>query len=406
MKVIMFPGQGSQSRGMGAELFDRYADATRVADDILGYSVKELCTVDPERKLNRTEYTQPALYVVNALAYRREMEERDAPPDCLMGHSLGEYNALTAAGCLSFDMGLQLVKRRGELMSRADGGAMAAVLGGTRERVRACLDESGLDGVDIANYNSRTQIVISGSVADIGRAQSVFSEGGLMYYPLNTSGAFHSRLMRESSVEFQNYLEGFAFSAPDIEVVSNVTGEPYSSHDLATVLARQIASEVRWFDGVRSLVTRAREGGERVEFKEVGNDKVLTKLLAKIVEEEALDGCEVIGVPDAVPASSGTRVTGKETPRRVVAPSETPATEADATSSGTDTEERVRRWNADHPVGTVVRSRGSGHERLTTRSAASVLFGHRAAVYVEGFRGYFDVNELERIEEARGAHAG
>ena len=145
MLTWVFPGQGSQKKGMGGSLFDDYAALTANAEDILGYSVKKLCLEDPDQQLNQTRFTQPALYIVNALSWLQKREEIGQEPDFLAGHSLGEYNALLAAGGVDFETGLKLVKKRGELMSLASGGAMAAVLNASEDRILDILDRKGLN---------------------------------------------------------------------------------------------------------------------------------------------------------------------------------------------------------------------------------------------------------------------
>ncbi len=170
MLTFVFPGQGSQFKGMGAGLFDEFQDLTRQADDILGYSIEELCLEDPNHQLGKTQFTQPALYTVSALSYLKKMKESGREPDYAAGHSLGEYNALFAAGCFDFETGLQLVKKRGELMSKAAPGGMAAVLGFTAEQVKEVLSDYHLTGIDIANHNSPSQIVIAGTKQDIEKA--------------------------------------------------------------------------------------------------------------------------------------------------------------------------------------------------------------------------------------------
>jgi len=170
--AVVFPGQGAQSKGMGKDLFAAYPEQTDKASEILGYSIRELCVDDPDNRLNQTQYTQPALYVVNALGLR-QMQESGAVPadiDVLAGHSLGEYNALLAAGVFDFETGLRLVVERGRLMSQAAGGGMAAVVGLGADALRAALDEAGLQSVDLANFNTPSQIVISGPAADIEAA--------------------------------------------------------------------------------------------------------------------------------------------------------------------------------------------------------------------------------------------
>jgi trans-AT polyketide synthase, acyltransferase and oxidoreductase domains len=281
LTAYVFPGQGSQTIGMGAHLFDAFPEITAQADEILGYSIKELCLNDPARRLGLTQYTQPALYVVNALMYYQKLKETGKAPDYVAGHSLGEYNALLAAGVFDFGTGLRLVKRRGELMSAAVGGAMAAVIGLSGDKVAEVLRDSGMTGIDIANYNTPTQVVIAGRQADIAGAQAVFEAAGVgMYIPLNVSGAFHSRYMAEAKALFQAFLEPFDFRQPAIPIVSNVTARPYTATDLKRNLVEQITSSVKWTESIRYLLAQG-----DVMFEELGPGNVLTKLILAIREQ-------------------------------------------------------------------------------------------------------------------------
>src|ERR1700722_298171 len=133
MTTYMFPGQGSQVRGMGSTLFTEFQDYVQKADHILGYSIEKLCLEDPDNLLNKTEYTQPALFTVSALSYIKKLKETNTAPQYVIGHSLGEYNALFAAEVFDFETGLKLVQKRGALMSKASGGGMAAIVGLTGE---------------------------------------------------------------------------------------------------------------------------------------------------------------------------------------------------------------------------------------------------------------------------------
>ncbi len=243
MKTYMFPGQGSQARGMGGELFDAFPALTAKADEVLGYSIRELCLEDPRKELNKTQFTQPALFVVNALSYCRRVEE-NGPPDFLAGHSLGEFNALLAAECFDFETGLRLVKKRGELMSQATDGAMAAIVNATREQIEALLREKGLVNVDIANCNTPMQTVISGPAADIAACQDIFNVDRMMYVALNTSGAFHSRLMIPAAQKFEAFLKKRKFSKPKIPVIANITAKPYPDKAVVEYLSKQIHSSV------------------------------------------------------------------------------------------------------------------------------------------------------------------
>jgi malonyl CoA-acyl carrier protein transacylase len=176
---------------MGEGLFDKYPKLTAIADKILGYSIKDLCLNDSAQNLSQTQYTQPALYVVNALTYQDQVVDKGLQPSFLAGHSLGEFNALYAAKVFDFETGLRIVQKRGAIMSTISGGGMAAVIGLSEEKVRELL--SGLLGkkIDIANINSSKQIVISGLQKDVlASEQSFLDAGAQMFIRLNVSGAF------------------------------------------------------------------------------------------------------------------------------------------------------------------------------------------------------------------------
>lgn len=282
MLAYVFPGQGSQHRGMGGALFDEFSELTARADKILGYSIKELCMNDPYKKLNKTQWTQPALYVVNAMSYLKMVRETGRKPDYVAGHSLGEYNALLAADVFDFETGLKLVQRRGALMSQVVNGGMAAVIGLTKEQVANVLLKYGLNTLDIANENSPKQFILAGLRSDIESAQALFeAEGVGRYMLLNVSGAFHSRYMAEIEKEFATYLEDFTFEAPTIPVVSNVSARPYTLKHLKQNLIRQITQPVHWLDSVRYLM-----GHGEMEIMEVGPGEVLTKLI-RVIRNEA-----------------------------------------------------------------------------------------------------------------------
>lgn len=279
-KVYLFPGQGSQERGMGRRLFERFARQAEEASDALGYSLKELCLEDPRRELARTEFTQPAVYVVNALSYLEKLEEAGRRPDYVAGHSLGEYDALFAAGAFDLMTGLLLVKRRGELMSRVRGGGMAAVIGLTPRRVSGVLASEGLDSVDVANFNSYEQTVVAGPQDALAAAAPLFQRAGARHFvTLNVSAPFHSRYMAEAETEFEQHLSAFRFSPPAITVLSNYRGRPYDGQDIQHNLARQISHPVRWIECVEHVMREA-----EAEFEEVGHGNVLTKFVQQIRE--------------------------------------------------------------------------------------------------------------------------
>lgn len=385
MKTYMFPGQGSQARGMGGGLFDEFPELTAKADEVLGYSIKELCLTDPRQELNKTQFTQPALFVVNALSYRKRVEEEGAP-DFLAGHSLGEFNALLAAECFDFETGLKLVKKRGELMSQATEGAMAAIVNATREQIEALLKEKGLGDVDIANCNTPMQTVISGPAADIAACQDIFNFDRVMYVALNTSGAFHSRLMVPAAQKFESFLKKRKFSKPKIPVIANLTARPYPDNAVVEYLSKQIHSSVLWSDSIHHLMSLS----DDMRFVEVGHGDVLAKMIIKIKQIAAKAAADKAPAAPAAPAAKS---------EAAVEPAATPAAKpADASGAGADrfaaAERKVAEWNDRHPVGTRVKSRAAAQDELTTRTPAIVLFGHRAAVYMEGFNGYFDLDEL------------
>lgn len=378
MKTYMFPGQGSQSKGMGSGLFDEFKDLTDKADKILGYSIKELCIEDPNRELNKTQFTQPALYVVNALSYYKKIADEGGKPDYVIGHSLGEFNALLAAECFDFEAGLKLVKKRGELMSQAKDGGMAAVLNASKKEVENILAENNFSQIDLANFNTLTQIVISGDKEEINNAQSVFQTGNILYYALNTSGAFHSRFMQDSKEKFERYIKKFKLSELTIPVISNVTALPYENNNILQNLSDQISSPVLWCDSVQHLIKLDAD----MEFVEIGHGEVLTKLVDKIKRELK-----------TVDVSGDNAVEEKSNGKAAIA--NTAEARSFNAAKFNSTEEKVVAWNKTFPVGSKVKSTIlKDYGELETRTEAMVLFGHRAAVYMKGYNGYFDLDEL------------
>ncbi|MHC5077285.1 MAG: ACP S-malonyltransferase [Planctomycetota bacterium] len=276
--VFMFPGQGSQAIGMGDELFERYPDLVAEADEILGYSIKELCLENPDGRLNSTDYTQPALYIVDVLSFLAKVEDEDIKPDFVIGHSLGEYAALYAAGAFDFATGLKLVQKRGSLMSAATGGGMAAILGMDGDSVSTALSELGADSIDVANFNSPLQTVISGLKADIETfAPQMKEKGAKRVVILRVSGAFHSRYMKPAADEFEAFLAGFSFSSLKVPCIANCSAAPYTDDSIASNLVSQIKSSVRWIDTIMGL----REKGAD-NFVEVGPGVVLKGLARQI----------------------------------------------------------------------------------------------------------------------------
>jgi malonyl CoA-acyl carrier protein transacylase len=282
MVVYMFPGQGSQKVGMGEGLFQQFPELTAKADAILGYSIEELCLKDPKSELSQTHFTQPALYVVNALTYQKKLQESGGQkPKYVAGHSLGEYAALYAAESFDFETGLRLVQKRGALMWQITGGGMAAIIGKTASEVADILKKNSLDTIDIANFNSLKQVVISGKKDDVTRSKDAFEAAGCMFFPLNVSGAFHSRYMTPAKEEFTTFMKDFTFQDPKISVIANYTAKPYEPGQVKTNLLEQLNHSVKWCDSMQYLIQQ----GEQ-EFVEVGPGKVLAGLVEKIKKNQ------------------------------------------------------------------------------------------------------------------------
>lgn len=283
MLVYVFPGQGAQGKGMGKELFDEVEDFIqneKEIDEILGCSLRQLCLENPDNRLKLTQYTQPCMYVVNALHFLAD-KKSGKTPHMAAGHSLGEYNALMAAGAFDFLTGFKLVAKRGQLMSEAKNGGMAAVIGLKETEIYSVLKNNNINDIDVANFNEPNQIVISGPIETINKSASIFeSSGAKSYIPLPVSAAFHSRYMDDAARKFQRFLLDFEFNSLQIPVISNVTGRPYPAGDptltIRAFLTRQITQSVKWTQSVRYLLEN-----DITDIKEIGHGRVLTALVAK-----------------------------------------------------------------------------------------------------------------------------
>jgi [acyl-carrier-protein] S-malonyltransferase len=293
--AMIFPGQGSQAVGMGADLVQSHAEARQVfeaADATLGYSLSELAFQGPLEKLTETRHAQPAL-LVHSIAVLRVLQSRGITPSIVAGHSLGEYSALVAAGVLQFEAALQLVRRRGELMFESglrQPGAMAAVVGLNEEALqKVCADVAHLGVCDLANVNAPDQIVISGAVEAVEAAMPLLQEAGARVVKrLNVSGAFHSALMRQPAADFAVHLRETEFQDATLPVVANVSGSSETrGAQLRQLLEKQIASPVRWAASMRTL-RQAWQGG----VLEVGSGSVLKGLLRRI---DRAASCTAVG---------------------------------------------------------------------------------------------------------------
>ncbi|MFN3596188.1 MAG: ACP S-malonyltransferase [Rubricoccaceae bacterium] len=288
MTAFLFPGQGSQKPGMGADLYERFPEARArfdEADDVLGFPLSAMMFADGDdaaETLRQTEITQPALYV-HSLAALAVLEARGHRPDAAAGHSLGEYSALAALGALSFADGLRAVRRRGELMAQAGSvrpGAMAAVLGLEADALEAvCAAASEQGGVVVpANYNDPGQIVLSGDPEAVARAgEAARAAGARRVVPLPVSGAFHSPLMAYAAEGLAETLAALELRPPRGRVYLNVTAAPEADPEvLRRRLLEQLTAPVRW---AQTLQVMHAEGVTR--FVEVGAGNVLSGLVRR-----------------------------------------------------------------------------------------------------------------------------
>ncbi|MEU9238528.1 ACP S-malonyltransferase [Streptomyces sp. NPDC048385] len=278
MQVIGFPGQGAQSKGMGHELFAEYPELVAQADEVLGYSIERLCLEDPRGELRGTRFAQPALYVVEALAWLRHRRDH-TEPDVLMGHSVGEYAALFAAGVFDFATGLRLVRRRGELMADGTPGTMAALLGLDLPEVGDLLERSELTALDVALHNAPGQVALAGPEEAVDRLVDVAAEVDVKCVRLNVSGPFHSRYMREAAQGFAAELTRVELAAPRVPVVANATAVPYEPGRVADALVAQITEPVLWRESVERLLDAA---DDEFTFVELGPGTTLTGMVQRI----------------------------------------------------------------------------------------------------------------------------
>ncbi|MDD5593528.1 MAG: ACP S-malonyltransferase [Candidatus Margulisbacteria bacterium] len=274
--AFVFPGQGSQSVGMGKDLAEQFLDR---ANAVLGFDLKKLCFEGPEDELKKTEVQQPAIFTVSAAAFSL-LRSKNISCDVVAGHSLGEYSALFAAGALSFEDGVKLVNLRGKFMQQAVPaglGAMAAVLGGEREMItNVCLE---IGNVWPANFNSPGQVVISGEKDAVQKAgEKMKAAGAKKIIPLAVSAPFHCPLMQPAADQLAAELDKIKFNDAAVPVFANVTAGPVmTGSEIKRLLIQQVTAPVLWEDSVKNMVA---QGVGR--FIEVGPGKVLAGLIKKI----------------------------------------------------------------------------------------------------------------------------
>ena len=284
--AFVFPGQGSQVVGMGYDIYNESQVAKDIYDrfnKILDRNLTKVCFEGPDEELKLTVNTQPAILATSIAFLEVLKSQTNIKADYLCGHSLGEYAALYEAGVLSLDDTISAIAKRAELMGKSKGGAMAAVLGLAQDKVQEAVKEASQSAyVDVANYNTPEQIVITGSVEGVQKASELLSAAGAKrVIPLSVSGAFHSDMMKEATVDFAGFVSELSINDAIIPVITNVDAKiTTSKEEFVKKMPEQIYSSVYWTQSVQEL---QKNGVDTI--LEIGPGKVLAGLIKKIAPE-------------------------------------------------------------------------------------------------------------------------
>lgn len=282
--AFIFPGQGSQAVGMGKDLYENFEASKHVfdkANEVLGKDIKHICFEGDEEVLKQTVNTQPAILTTSIACLEALKSLVDVTPSFVAGHSLGEYAAYYTAGVVDLEHALTLIQKRADLMSDAPAGSMTAVLNATDEQLKEALEKANKDGyVDVANYNSPSQVVITGETEAVKKAGEYLQEMGVKrVIPLAVSGAFHSMLMKNASEKFAEFVADMEIKNAQIPVITNVDAE-ITTENFKPKMSKQICSSVYWTQTIQKMI----ENGVEI-FVELGNGKVLSGLNRKISSE-------------------------------------------------------------------------------------------------------------------------
>jgi [acyl-carrier-protein] S-malonyltransferase len=306
MKALLFPGQGAQAVGMGKDLAAAHPECKALFDNagrILGFDLAKLCFEGPIEELTKSSVTQPAVFVVSLACHTALLKKRpELKFTATAGHSLGEWSALCAAGVVSFEDALKVLEARGRFMQQAceeNPGAMMAVMGQDAEMLRKISAESG---IEVANFNTAEQTVLSGKKEGIDKAEQALKQMGVKkVIRLNVAGAFHSSLMAPAAKRLEEFLAGIRFASPSMPVVSNVTGQPHGGpDDIRGLMVRQVTSSVQWVSCVRWMKAKGVK-----TYVECGPGKILHGLVRRIDNEAVLNNISDLSSLEATAQALG-----------------------------------------------------------------------------------------------------